>query len=109
MKTKDLVYQGRESGLLQYCIYNSVWIMAFSRPQKIKGGYLCFISGGIPIRKGVVLDSKMSEMVDARFDEEYVDNECNRYVVVEKDGNGDVFLRVPTDTDIKNSKNNQRL
>ena len=101
MKTKDLVYQGKESGLLQYCIYNSVWVMAFSRPKKIKGGYLCSITGGIPIRKGVVLDSKMSELIDARFDEEYIDNESDLYVVVTKNGDGDVCLRVATDNDFK--------
>lgn len=96
MKTKDLVYQGREGGLLTYCIYNSVWIMAFSRPKKIKGGYLCCISGGIPIRNGVVLTEKMQEKLDA-YDDEFIDNESDTYVVVKKDGNGDIHLGFATE------------
>ena len=92
MKTKDLVYQGKESGLLRYKIFDSVWVLAFARPGKIKGGYLCHISGGIPIRKGVILDSEMSELLDS-YSGEFINNENDCYVVVTKNDDGDVCLR----------------
>lgn len=91
MKTKDLVYQGKDNGLLCYRIYDSVSMYAYYRPKKIKGGYLCCISGGMPIRKGVVLTEKMQEKLDA-YDDEFIDNESDAYVVVKKDGNGDIHL-----------------
>ena len=92
MKTKDLVYQGKDNGLLQYKIFDSVWVLAYSRPQKIKGRYLCSISGGILIRKGVMLDAEMSELIDS-YNEEFINNENDRDVVVTKNGDGDVCLR----------------
>lgn len=112
MKTKDLVYKGRENGLLSYGIYNnSVEVLAFQRPKKIKGvknEYICMTSGGIFIRKNVILDPEIKEYLttDGVLAGEFIDIEFDTCVVVTKDGDGDIHLRFATDADIKNSKNN---